>query len=88
MTKSYRTEFDAANCKATKAVLIETLRNTCKGRSHSDIQMTSFLPPPAVVALRRGETPSLSMEKAIQHLRLLGHNVTITLDGVELPAGE
>lgn len=38
--------------------------------------------------LKLNQVPSMTMEKMIVALRLMGHAVTITVDGVELPVGE
>lgn len=73
---------DAAKLAITKAIADRMVHHNFKTLSTMGITYAS------AKDLQRGHVPSMTMEKMITALRLLGGKVTITLDGVELPAGE
>ena len=81
-------EYSAASANAAKDLLKQALIDHCQKLTYTEVQVATAMPPPVISRVRKGGDPRMSIEKMVQALRLLGHTVTITLDGVDLPAGE
>lgn len=80
--------FESHGAGQAKAALFNTLYEEVGKRTFMECTRDGALSNKNVQDLKRRNIPSMSLEAAIRHVRLFGHTVTITVDGVDLPLGD
>lgn len=81
-------EYEKAGCELARGQMLLLLQEEVAQRTGAKLVKDYQMTYNNIRDLKLKQTPSISFDRMIRHLRLFGHEVVITVDGITLPMGD